>query len=108
MSYEIKVCKGTMAEQAQSMIDHASEFLLEVGMQVCNMLFIICHTLQKAGEEFLVPWKDLFITTEDPDRTKGLLIKAPAGTSCCHSRFCAAWPAASFTTCSPSPGMAPK
>ena len=77
VSDEIKVCKGTVAYQAQSMINHASELLSEVGMQVCNMLFSICHTLQKAGEEFLVPRKDFFITTEDPDNIKGLLIKGP-------------------------------
>ena len=55
MSDESKVCKGTLAEQVQSMIYHASEFVSEVGMQVCNMLFNICHTFRKAGEEFLVP-----------------------------------------------------
>ena len=46
-------------------------------MQVCNMLFSICHTLQKAGEEFLVPWTYFFIATDDPDNIKGLLIKGP-------------------------------
>ena len=46
-------------------------------MQVCNMLFSICHTFQKAGDEFLVPWTDFFITTADPDNIKGLLIKGP-------------------------------
>ena len=41
------------------------------------MLFSICHTLQKAGEEFLVAWTDFYISTEDPDNIKGLLIKGP-------------------------------
>ena len=77
MSDEIKVCKGTMADQVQSMINNALELLSEVGMQVCNMLFSICHTFQKAAAELLAPWKDFLITTEDADNIKGLLIKGP-------------------------------